>query len=396
MKRFYYLFFICVFCFTVSAKSQKKGGVSIGKGGEAAYEKAILDIVSNNKGILIPRMSTSQRQELLSEIDLEAKGLMVYDYELSALNVWDGSKWRNLNNTVITDFILDDNNLTITDSDGSKYTVTINNVGDNAKIGVGVSLPLEGTEGDAFFTTGDHLFYVHDGVGWQKSSGYAQIALPEGQILIGNTLGAAISVNVHGDIVLSSDGTANIQENTITVDKIADGKSNQVLVTDNGGNPTWKNISDIHDGTGTDDQTLLEVLNSGNDAGEKSIVNLANPVNNKDAATKEYVDNKTIHAVAELYFGELNTFSGANETQVKGLTPTTNTNGDFSIVYTTSLGKYFSLAVPSSWRTPQLKVNNNETLMVFKPSQTLIINGIKYTLWQTNIVLPSGLNMTVN
>jgi hypothetical protein len=41
----------------------------------------------------------------------------------------------------------------------------------------------------------------------------------------------------------------------------------------------------------TDNQTLAGVLSQGNDAGSASITNLADPINNADAATKGYVDS---------------------------------------------------------------------------------------------------------
>jgi len=43
--------------------------------------------------------------------------------------------------------------------------------------------------------------------------------------------------------------------------------------------------------TGSDDQTLVEVLTQGNDAGGATITNLADPANPQEAVTKNYVDN---------------------------------------------------------------------------------------------------------
>ncbi len=56
-----------------------------------------------------------------------------------------------------------------------------------------------------------------------------------------------------------------------------------------GGNSV--DLSAIQDGTGTDDQTLSEVLGSGNDANSTKITNLADPTLDQDAATKKYVDD---------------------------------------------------------------------------------------------------------
>jgi len=40
----------------------------------------------------------------------------------------------------------------------------------------------------------------------------------------------------------------------------------------------------------TDEQTLSEVLTQDNDAANNTIINLADPISNQDAATKAYVD----------------------------------------------------------------------------------------------------------
>jgi len=53
---------------------------------------------------------------------------------------------------------------------------------------------------------------------------------------------------------------------------------------------TSADLSSLQDGTGTDDQTLSEVLIQSNDAGATNITNLADPVNDQDATTKAYVD----------------------------------------------------------------------------------------------------------
>jgi uncharacterized protein (TIGR02145 family) len=49
-------------------------------------------------------------------------------------------------------------------------------------------------------------------------------------------------------------------------------------------------LSVLQDGTGTDDQTLAEILTSNTSAGSKNITSLADPIAAQDAATKAYVD----------------------------------------------------------------------------------------------------------
>ncbi len=64
------------------------GGVGIGTASPSS--SAILDLVSTSKGLLIPRMTSVQMQE----IDNPAEGLMVFDTEEGALCTYMAGKWR--------------------------------------------------------------------------------------------------------------------------------------------------------------------------------------------------------------------------------------------------------------------------------------------------------------
>ena len=56
---------------------------------------AMLDVKSTNKGLLLPRMSTSQRNAISSP----AKGLMVYDTDLNSLWYHNGTSWQQFTTT---------------------------------------------------------------------------------------------------------------------------------------------------------------------------------------------------------------------------------------------------------------------------------------------------------
>lgn len=65
---------------------------SIGIGTTSPNQKAILDISSTAKGILIPRMNTTQRTSMsLAGPDF---GMIVYDTSLDAAMFWNGSSWQ--------------------------------------------------------------------------------------------------------------------------------------------------------------------------------------------------------------------------------------------------------------------------------------------------------------
>lgn len=66
------------------------GGFSIGNGTTIADASSIMDIGSTTRGILPPRMTTTQKNAISSP----AEGLMVYDTTLHKLYVYDGTTWQ--------------------------------------------------------------------------------------------------------------------------------------------------------------------------------------------------------------------------------------------------------------------------------------------------------------
>ncbi len=76
---------------SISAFSQNQN-VSINNNGNPPDPFAILDVSSSNKGVLIPRMTTTQRLNI-TPIGAAQKGLLVYDTNLSQFWYFDGTQW---------------------------------------------------------------------------------------------------------------------------------------------------------------------------------------------------------------------------------------------------------------------------------------------------------------
>lgn len=70
---------------------QVKTGSTIGAK-QSANSKAMLDVISTTKGVLLPRMTTAQRTAITSV----PEGLLVYDTDLHAQFKYDGTAWRRL------------------------------------------------------------------------------------------------------------------------------------------------------------------------------------------------------------------------------------------------------------------------------------------------------------
>jgi hypothetical protein len=68
------------------------GQAAINKTGLAPDPSSMLDVSSNNKGLLIPRMTTSARTGIISP----GKGLLVYDSTLGNFWFYAGTAWKDL------------------------------------------------------------------------------------------------------------------------------------------------------------------------------------------------------------------------------------------------------------------------------------------------------------
>ena len=72
--------------------------VSVNNTGAAPAATAVLDVAATNKGLLIPRLSATQRNSIASP----AAGLFIFDVTTNKLEYWNGSAWIQLsNNTVV-------------------------------------------------------------------------------------------------------------------------------------------------------------------------------------------------------------------------------------------------------------------------------------------------------
>jgi microcystin-dependent protein len=95
---------------------------------------SILDLNSTNKGLLIPRMLTAQRESMVSL--KPAQGMMVYDTQLDVIFIFYSNKWYALNPWK-TDY------RTYNDSSASSMTAMFGGSTNYGNIGIGVDIPTE-------------------------------------------------------------------------------------------------------------------------------------------------------------------------------------------------------------------------------------------------------------
>jgi hypothetical protein len=87
MKRAAILLFVCLITGTMAF-----GQVGITTDNSAPDNSAMLDVKSTSKGLLPPRMTTAQRNTIASP----AAGLVIYNTDEKALNLYDGTGWNSV------------------------------------------------------------------------------------------------------------------------------------------------------------------------------------------------------------------------------------------------------------------------------------------------------------
>ncbi|MEM6698502.1 MAG: hypothetical protein AAF599_08900, partial [Bacteroidota bacterium] len=88
MKKVYLSLGFCLFIFALQAQ------VAINENGNDPNTSAMLDISSTDKGLLIPRMDSTARKNIISPAD----GLLVYDNSTATYWFYDNNKWNEIRN----------------------------------------------------------------------------------------------------------------------------------------------------------------------------------------------------------------------------------------------------------------------------------------------------------
>lgn len=86
---------ISVFCLAFSLVNfDANAQVAINEGANDPHPNSILDVSSSTKGILIPRLTNSQRNAINPAAN--ANGLMIYNTDANKFNYWDGTRWNDV------------------------------------------------------------------------------------------------------------------------------------------------------------------------------------------------------------------------------------------------------------------------------------------------------------
>jgi hypothetical protein len=96
MKLIRYLTFIFIAVMFIQTDSYSQVLISTETGSTTPDESAMLEIESTSGGVLIPRMTTSDRNKLDNGTGVPTEGLLVYDETVGAFFLYSRSGWVNL------------------------------------------------------------------------------------------------------------------------------------------------------------------------------------------------------------------------------------------------------------------------------------------------------------
>lgn len=169
MKYRIYLLTTVIFLFAQQAKAQS---VAINTDGSTANASALLDVKSTQKGVLIPRMSRTERNAIVAP----ATGLLIYQSSPDSLgfHYFDGTRWSPVLSNSNSDLLAwrtGGNSGTI---DGSHFIGTVDNIPFNMRVNNQKAGRIDHISGNSFFgyqaANGNTTGAGNTAVGYQSSS----------------------------------------------------------------------------------------------------------------------------------------------------------------------------------------------------------------------------------
>lgn len=94
-NKYYYMKRLLLICFCsifIFINSYSQNGAAINTTGATADSSAILDVSSSEKGVLFPRMTESEK----NNISNPAFGLLIFNKTTGCFNLWTGTSWRKI------------------------------------------------------------------------------------------------------------------------------------------------------------------------------------------------------------------------------------------------------------------------------------------------------------
>lgn len=216
---------VLVMFILILSESAIKAQNTVGIGTSIPNQNAVLDLVSptGDQGILVPRVSTSQRQAMASSLGNTETGLVVFDSELKQFFHWVDNLWvvglGAFSDVAGGDLQGNYPNPTLRPNAVNSATIADGSVATADLEDASVTATKVNAEGNA-----DAILGTDSGGNprWEPKTNFLGNGLPDGTIMIGDASNQAQSRTVSGDITLANDGIATVSDNAITGAKILD------------------------------------------------------------------------------------------------------------------------------------------------------------------------------
>jgi hypothetical protein len=201
MRRLFVLITVIFFLSTISNGQ----GVAINTDNTTADASAVLDVKSNTKGMLVPRMTTAQRTAIVAP----AKGLLVFDNTIGSFWFYNGSAWAAVGGGAAFTLPYKDDVVTIStlfeaNNAGTGIGIKGTSLLNHGVVGTTASASSAGIRGDATGT---------NSAGVRGSSSSAT-----GVGVDAFNTGGGLALNVYGNLKIAGGGTNPGLGKTLTSD----------------------------------------------------------------------------------------------------------------------------------------------------------------------------------
>ena len=169
--------------------SGKAQSFAINTDGSTANPSAILDVKSNLKGILVPRMTSAQRTAIASP----ATGLMVYDTDINSFWYYSGTAWVDISAA---------NKWLLTGNSGTNPAINFLGTTDNQPLRFRINNTWAGEINP---TSSNYFLGLRAGVG--NTSGYSNVAIGTDALSLNTSRNDLVAI---GDSSLYHNGTGAV------------------------------------------------------------------------------------------------------------------------------------------------------------------------------------------
>ncbi len=358
----------------------QNGGVAINNNGANPNANAMLDVQSNDKGMLIPRLTTVARSTLGTALALPDNGMMVYDKDVNLFFYWDGTQWVQVGSGSGDDW----------------GTQVVQTSGTNISGDGTTSNPLMVTDGDSDPTNEIELpstATTNQVLMWDGTNWVAQNA-PSGADNWGSQVVQTSGTNISGDGTSANPLTVtdNDSDSTNEIQDLSLNTTTNILTITNNGTPTSIDLTPYLDNTDNQDLSLsgntLSLTNDG------TTVDLSGYLDNTDSQNLSNTTSGS-NVTVNISGGSSTTFSindadsdPTNEIEL----PTGGTNGQ--VLSTNGSGTY-------TWVNDNAGTDNqNISGLAFNTATNILTVGIENGNAQTvdlsSLAFPSGAVVAFN